>query len=157
VENLFGSWLFAAAYLFSGFGATALYFALNRYSSIPLARASGAISGIAGCFFVLFPSAQFDLIFYIGYIRLGKLETLAWAAALAWFAEQTLLGPITMAFHMAGGVAYWAHFGGFLVGLIIGFLFRTVAAEKVHQEEKDMDSEQAANERRLRESSELAD
>jgi membrane associated rhomboid family serine protease len=157
VEDLFGSWLFAAGYLLSGFGATAFYFALNRYSSIPLVGASGAISGIAGCFLVLFPSAEFDLIFYVRYIRLGRLETLAWAAVLAWFGEQTLLALITMAFHTAGGVAYWAHFGGFLVGVVIGFLFRTMATEKVLRAEKDLDAEESASRRRLRESSEYMD
>ena len=143
VENLFGPWLFAATYLLSGFGATAFYYALNQHSPIPCVGASGAISGIAGCFLVLFPRTRFDLIYYLGYIRLGATETRAWAAVLAWFGEQTVLGLITTAFHVAGGVAYWAHFGGFVVGAIIGFLFRIAAGERVRQAEEDVEEEEA--------------
>jgi membrane associated rhomboid family serine protease len=143
VENLFGPWLFAATYLLSGFGATAFYYALNQHSPIPCVGASGAISGIAGCFLVLFPRTRFDLIYYLGYIRLGATETRAWAAVLAWFGEQTVLGLITTAFHVAGGVAYWAHFGGFVVGAIIGFLFRSAAGERVQQAEEDVKEEEA--------------
>ena len=139
----FGQWLFALTYLLSGFGATAFYYALNQHSPIPCVGASGAISGIAGCFLVLFPKTRFELIYYFGYIRLGATETRAWAAVLAWFGEQTILGLITTALHVAGGVAYWAHFGGFVIGAIIGFLFRTAAGERVRQTEDDMAEEEA--------------
>jgi membrane associated rhomboid family serine protease len=133
VENLFGRWLFAATYLVSGFGATACYYVLNLHSTVPCVGASGAISGIAGCFLVLFPRARFDLVFYLGYIRLKTIETRALAAVLAWLGEQTLLGLLTSALHVAGGVAYWAHFGGFVAGVTVGLLFRLVAGEKLHE------------------------
>lgn len=135
VENLFGRWLFAATYLLSGFGAMAFYYLLNEHSSVPCVGASGAISGIAGCFLFLFPSARFDLIFYLGYIKLKEIETRAMAAVFAWFAEQTLLALITTALHSTGGVAYWAHFGGFVVGAIIGLTFRIVARGNLREAE----------------------
>jgi membrane associated rhomboid family serine protease len=62
---------------------------------------------------------------------------------LAWFGEQTILGLVTTALHVAGGVAYWAHFGGFVVGAMIGFLFRIAAGERVRQAEDDVAVEEA--------------
>jgi membrane associated rhomboid family serine protease len=143
VENLLGPWLFAATYLLGGFGRDSLLHALNPYSPIPCVGASGAISGIAGCFLVPFPSTRFDLIHYLGYLRLGATETQAGAAVLAWFGEQTVHGLIATAFHVAGGLAYWALFGGFVVGVIIGFLFRTAGGEALRKAEEEVGDEQA--------------
>lgn len=138
VENMFGRWLFAAAYLVSGFGATLFYYVLNLHSILPCVGASGAISGVVGCYLVLFPKSRFDLVFYFGWVRLKTIETQAFAAVLAWFGEQTLLGLLTSAFHVAGGVAYWAHFGGFVVGAIVALLFSLVfSAEERNARDTD--------------------
>ncbi len=66
VENTLGSWLFLPLYLACGIGALYLHFAFNQTSSIPCVGASGAISGIAGIYFLLFPAAEFDLVFFLG-------------------------------------------------------------------------------------------
>jgi membrane associated rhomboid family serine protease len=130
VENMFGRWLFAATYLASGFGATYFYYILNLHSTVPCVGASGAISGIVGCFLVLFPKARFDLDFYLGWARLKSIETNAFAAVLTWFGEQTVLGLISSTFHVAGGVAYWAHFGGFVVGAIVAIMYAVLVGER---------------------------
>lgn len=130
VENMFGRWLFVAAYLVNGFGATYFYYVLNLHSAVPSVGASGAISGIVGCFLVLFPKARFDLDFYLGWIRLKSIETHAFAAVLTWFGEQTVLGLLSSTFHVAGGVAYWGHFGGFVVGALIALAFSRIVDTK---------------------------
>jgi membrane associated rhomboid family serine protease len=142
VENMFGRWLFLAAYLVSGFGATYAFYVLNSHSALPSVGASGAISGIVGCFLVLFPKARFDLVFYFGWVRLKSIATHASAAVLAWFAEQTLLGLISSTWHVAGGVAYWAHFGGFVVGAVLALIYATFVGQE-KRKTRDVDAQDA--------------
>jgi membrane associated rhomboid family serine protease len=130
VENMLGRWLFAATYLVCGFAAILFFYLLNLHSKVPCVGASGAISGIVGCFLVLFPKARFDLDFYFGWFLIKTIKTNAFAAVLAWFGEQTLLGLVSSTFHVAGGVAYWAHFGGFVVGAIIASVFSLIFGER---------------------------
>jgi len=63
----------------------------NTTSTIPCVGASGAIMGIAGCFFVLYPRANFDLVFYFRFWELKTIHTYTSIAVGAWFAEQALL------------------------------------------------------------------
>src|SRR3954452_24702748 len=66
IENTFGIWLFTFVYLLCGVGATGLHYLFNANSTIPSVGASGAISGIMGCYFVLFPKSKFDLeVFFL--------------------------------------------------------------------------------------------
>jgi rhomboid family protein len=119
VENTFGPVLFAVVYLVSGVGGDLLHYVFNTASTVPCVGASGAISGILGCFFVLFPKANFDLLITFRWSTLKTIHTHTHAAIGAWIAEQTLLGFITQALH-ASSVAFWAHVGGFVVGLAAG-------------------------------------
>jgi membrane associated rhomboid family serine protease len=126
---MFGEWLFALVYLICGLGAAYLHRAFNLSSIIPCVGASGAISGIAGIYFILFPKAKFDLLFYFGWIRLGTVEATTHAAVGAWIAEQILLGLLTQFTH-ASSVAFWAHVGGFGAGMLIALAFVFVVPEK---------------------------
>jgi len=119
VENILGRWLFLLVYLACGFGGDFAHYIFNSTSTIPLVGASGAISGIAGCFFVLYPKANFDLIFYFGYVRLKTIHTYTSIAVGAWIGEQALLGLLSLKFQLFS-VAFWAHVGGFAVGLLAG-------------------------------------
>lgn len=154
VENMFGRWLFVAAYLVSGFGATYFYYVLNLHSTVPSVGASGAISGIVGCFLVLFPKTRFDLDFYLGWWRLKSIETHAFAAVLTWFGEQTVLGLLSSTFHVAGGVAYWAHFGGFVVGAIIALAFSQIVDPK-EREIRDVEESESRLQPKAEEYTEL--
>jgi membrane associated rhomboid family serine protease len=119
VEKVLGKWLFFLVYLACGLGGDALHYLFNSTSTIPSVGASGAISGIAGCFFVLFPKANFDLVFYLRFVELKTIHTYTSVAVGAWIAEQTLLGVLSLKFQ-AFSVAFWAHVGGFAVGLAAG-------------------------------------
>jgi membrane associated rhomboid family serine protease len=124
VENSMGMWLFTLVYLVCGVGGGLLHFALNLKSAVPCVGASGAISGVMGCFFVLFPKAEFDLAIYFGWFRITKIQTRTAAAVGAWIGEQALLGLITQAVRISS-VAFWAHVGGFAVGILAGFCFKS--------------------------------
>lgn len=138
VENVLGKVTFTLVYLVSGFGATFIQYLSSAHSAIPLVGASGAISGIVGCFFALFPQSKFDLNFYIGWWHLKTIETTALWAVLTWFGEQTILGLLVSATHHAGGVAYWAHAGGFAFGAAIGMMFRGMwSTEELKRRDED--------------------
>jgi len=111
--------LFCLVYLVCGFGGDSLHYFLNSTSTIPSVGASGAISGIAGCFFVLYPKANFDLVFYFRFWELKTIHTYTSVAVGAWIAEQALLGVLSLKFQFFS-VAFWAHLGGFAVGLVAG-------------------------------------
>ncbi len=119
VEKILGRWLFCLVYLVCGLGGDFLHYLLNSTSAIPSVGASGAISGIAGCFFVLFPKANFDLVFYFRFWALKTIHTYTSIAVGAWIAEQALLGVLSLKFP-SFSVAFWAHVGGFAVGLVAG-------------------------------------
>ena len=130
VENAFGRWLFLPVYLACGVGGGALHWLLNQHSAVPCVGASGAISGIAGIYLVLFPKSKFDLVVYFRWTELKTYHTRATAAVMAWFGEQFVLGLLTQALG-AGGVAYWAHVGGFATGAAIGGVFLLVVPKKM--------------------------
>jgi membrane associated rhomboid family serine protease len=119
VEKILGKWLFVVVYIACGLGGDFLHYLFNPASTTPSVGASGAISGIAGCFFVLFPKANFDLVFYFRFVELKTIHTYTSVAVGAWIAEQALLGILSLKFQ-AFSVAFWAHVGGFVVGLVSG-------------------------------------
>ena len=119
VENILGRWAFCFIYLACGFSGNFVQYISNPTSIIPCIGASGAISGIAGCFAVLYPKANFDLIFYFRFWTLKTIHTYTTVAVGAWIAEQALLGLLSLQLK-SFSIAFWAHVGGFAVGLIAG-------------------------------------
>jgi membrane associated rhomboid family serine protease len=123
VENSLGMWLFTLMYLACGLGSGLLHLLFNLKSVTPCVGASGAISGVMGCFLILFPKADFDLAIYFGWLRLTTIQTHTTAAVGTWIGEQLLLGLLTQAVRFSS-VAFWGHVGGFVVGIGAGLLFK---------------------------------
>ncbi len=123
VEDAFGHWLFGLVYLLSGLGGHALHWVFNSSSAIPCVGASGAISGIAGAYFVLFPETKFDLVIYFWRFEIDRIPAHTHAAVGAWIVEQTLLGLLTQAIHVSS-IAFWAHVGGFATGVLAAVIFK---------------------------------
>ncbi len=128
VEHMFGPF-FLPAYLICGLGGHALHYAFNSSSAIPCVGASGAISGIVGIYFVLFPKSKFDLSIYYGWFLLKTVRTRTHAAVGAWVVEQSVLGLLTLALPVAA-VAFWAHIGGFVAGVALGLFWQAVIPAK---------------------------
>ena len=118
LENTFGRWAFALIYLICGLGAVSLHYLFNRASTVPCVGASGAISGIMGCYFVLFPKSRFDLEVFLLRFHVASIPTYTHGAIGIWLAEQTILGLLTQTVHFSS-TAFWAHVGGFATGVII--------------------------------------
>ncbi len=116
IEDEMGHVPFALFYVASGVAAAMIQYVVAPYSQIPMVGASGAIAGVMGGYLLLFPKARIDiLIFIIFYIRILPIP--AWIVLMVWFGMQ-LVGGVAADVRI-GGVAYWAHLGGFAAGLLL--------------------------------------
>jgi membrane associated rhomboid family serine protease len=124
VEDSMGPVKFLLFYLFSGLAAAALQIAIDPGSDIPNLGASGAVAGVLGGYLILFPRARvvtvIFIIFFFTIVELPALLILGF-----WFVQQALFGYLDLATagNQAGGVAYFAHIGGFAFGLLAIKLF----------------------------------
>jgi membrane associated rhomboid family serine protease len=134
MEHRLGSLWFAGAYLLSGLGGQGLQTFLTPRSLVPCVGASGAISGVLGMYFILSPRSPFDLQLYFGWFKVKSFRAQTRGAVGIWIGEQFVLGAISQAVGAVGGVAFWAHVGGFVSGLICG----AAAFSKAGQEERAM-------------------
>jgi membrane associated rhomboid family serine protease len=125
VEDNFGSIAYLFFYLLSGIGAVLAQSFLTPAASVPSIGASGAISGVLAAYLLLYPRASIRALLFI-FIFFTVIRVPAWLMIIFWFATQLANGlvSITDASYMNGGVAYGAHVGGFIAGLVLTFLFR---------------------------------
>jgi membrane associated rhomboid family serine protease len=114
VEDFFGHLQYLVFYIVCGVGAGLLHVLFNFSSPIPALGASGAISGVMGAYVVLYPRARVLTLVFIFLIPLPAILILGW-----WFVMQFLEGVSTLGMKSAGGVAWWAHIGGFILGMLI--------------------------------------
>lgn len=126
IEDKLGHGRFVVFYLLCGLAASALHLALAPGSTIPTVGASGAISGVLGAYLVLFPKARvltvIPVFFFLQVAELSALVVLGF-----WFVIQFLNGLTTIGAADAGGVAWWAHVGGFVAGVVLILPFRGIA------------------------------
>jgi membrane associated rhomboid family serine protease len=116
LEDRFGHFGFLLFYLAAGFAAAGLQIYADVDSRIPMVGASGAIAGVMGGYLLLFPRAKVDVLFiFIIFFRIFAIR--AWIVLGIWFAIQLVFGVSTPS--DGGGVAYWAHAGGFMAGLLL--------------------------------------
>ncbi|MBW2122908.1 MAG: rhomboid family intramembrane serine protease, partial [Deltaproteobacteria bacterium] len=131
VEDRLGPFRFALFYLMSGVAAGLIHLISNWHSQLPTIGASGAIAGVMGAYFLLYPRARVLTLIPIFFIPLF-FEVPAFFFLGYWVLIQLLYG--TMTHGMTGGVAWWAHVGGFLFGMasvrLFEFLPRTGVTEK---------------------------
>ena len=125
VEDSMGPVRFLAFYLLAGLAATGLQLALGPNSTTPNLGASGAIAGVLGGYIVMYPRAKVvTLVFIIFLFTILELPAIFFLGF--WFVEQLFFGALTTANTVGGGgVAYWAHVGGFVAGLLLIKLFAT--------------------------------
>lgn len=132
LEDTLGSLKYLLYYLICGLGASALQIVINPASSIPNLGASGAIAGIMGGYLVLFPRNKIDILFAFGWV-LRKATVPAYFMLFYWFIAQLFSGVGSLAFmgQARGGVAYFAHIGGFVVGWVLINLLTKIRRSKI--------------------------
>lgn len=118
VEDSMGSLRFAIFYVLCGLAAAGAQIVANTSSPIPMVGASGAIGGVMGAYIMLYPRVHVHLFFYFTTIAVPAVFMLGY-----WFLMQALGGFSSLGSE-TGGVAFWAHLGGFVAGAILIFLFK---------------------------------
>ena len=117
MEDAFGHIAFLLFYLACGVGADVVQVLSSPYSRVPTIGASGAIAGVLGGYLLLYPKARVDVILILFvFFKIFKLP--AWIVLGVWFALQ-LFGSLGSVGSTGGGVAYWAHAGGFVIGIAL--------------------------------------
>jgi membrane associated rhomboid family serine protease len=121
IEDSMGHLRFLLFYLLTGMIALGAHVVSQPDSPVPTVGASGAISAIMGAYLILYPRARIDTLFWI-IIIIKVIPLPAWLMLGYWFliqlASSTAQGPAA-----SGGVAFWAHIGGFIAGLVMVKLF----------------------------------
>jgi membrane associated rhomboid family serine protease len=127
VEDRLGHPGYLMFYLLSAAAAGFVHMGFNMGSRIPTIGASGAVSGVLGAYALLFPLSRIKFLFVFWFLFFVRIDTIYLPAVVAigfWFLLQLLLGFMVASRPMMGGVAYWAHIGGFLFGVILVLLAR---------------------------------
>jgi membrane associated rhomboid family serine protease len=121
VEDYLGHFKYLVFYILTGLIAMSTQVAVNLHSAVPTVGASGAIAGVLGAYFILYPKARVLTWFFV-----FVLWVPAWIILGYWFALQFLSGTATLLAFQGqniGGVAFWAHVGGFVSGTLLVKLF----------------------------------
>lgn len=124
VEDRMGHVKYIIFYILCGLAAGFAHLFTNSRSGIPTVGASGAIAGVMGAYFILYPRARvwtlIPLFIFVQFVELPAFIFLGF-----WILMQFLIGTFSMTLSSSqGGVAWWAHIGGFAAGVILVFIFR---------------------------------
>jgi len=142
IEDSMGRLRFLVFYIVCGLAAAAAHLAIDPTSPVPTVGASGAISGVMGAYLVLYPRVRVRMLFwFLFFIRIFRVP--AWMVLLWWFFWQVIAGLpqlMTLRPEVSGGVAVWAHVGGFVAGMLLVRLFMN---EDLHRRRLALDDASA--------------
>src|SRR3989475_7811458 len=132
IEDSMGHTRFLVFYLRSGGAAAATQVLVSPHSVVPMVGASGAISGVLGAYILLYPRVRVHTLVTLGFF-VTTVALPAYVMLGYWFVLQLLLGTVGVVARAQGGVAVWAHVGGFLSGLALIRLFADPALTRQRQ------------------------
>jgi len=130
VEDRFGHFRYLLFYLAAGVAAIWLQIAVDSTSMVPTIGASGAIAGVLGAYLLLFPFSRVRtaiIFFFIVFVRIPAIILLGFWFLLQFFSGIGTLGLASQ----GGGVAYWAHIGGFLFGIAVVIVYKLATGRKI--------------------------
>ncbi|MGI6632159.1 MAG: rhomboid family intramembrane serine protease [Bacillota bacterium] len=130
VEDRMGHGRYLAFYLTSGIIASLAHVFSSPSSTVPTVGASGAIAGVLGAYFVMFPRARVLALIPIGFF-LPMIEVPSIVFLFLWFITNLFSGVASLGATAQGGVAWWAHIGGFVAGMVLAFVFRRPRRSRV--------------------------
>lgn len=119
IEDKMGHITYLGFYILTGLAAAFLQIVFDPFSTVPMVGASGAIAGVMGGYLLLYPKARVDILLI--FLIFFKVFTIpAWIMLVFWFGMQTFNGVASIGAD-GGGVAYWAHAGGFIAGMVLTY------------------------------------
>ncbi len=122
IEDFFGRGKFLIIYFGGGLAASLAHVYFNPSSTVPTIGASGAVAGILGAYVVKYPRAKVStLLFFFFFITIRKIPSVLFLGI--WILLQILSATYTTVAQVPVSVAYWAHIGGFVAGMILSWLF----------------------------------
>ena len=130
VESILGHVRFLLFYLFCGIGAAVAQFLIQPDSTTPMVGASGAIAGVLGAYMIKFPKARVHVLAVI-FIFITTIVVPAQLVLGLWFLMQLSGGLGSLGFDTTGGIAWFAHIGGFIVGISTFRIFQTIYIKKI--------------------------
>ncbi len=126
IQDCMGPWRYLFFYLTAGLIAAGLHVLLHPESSLPVVGASGAIAGVMGAYLILYPRARVFTLLFIGIPWFIQIPAIVYFGV--WFVTQLIQGLMSLGVigtgNSFGGVAWWAHVGGFATGLILVWFLR---------------------------------
>jgi len=130
VESILGHARYLYFYLFCGVGAALAQFLIEPYSTTPMVGASGAIAGVLGAYMIRFPKARVHVLAVI-FIFITTIVVPAQFVLGLWFLMQLSGGLGSLGFDTTGGIAWFAHIGGFIVGISALKNFQTLHIKRI--------------------------
>lgn len=121
VEDKLGHGRYAVFYLCSGIIASLAHVFSSPTSTVPVVGASGAIAGVLGAYFIMFPRARVLALIPVG-IFLPIVEVPSIVFLFLWFVTNLLSGVASLGVAAQGGVAWWSHVGGFIAGMLLAIV-----------------------------------
>jgi rhomboid family protein len=123
VEDILGHAKYLVFYLACGVAAAMAQVAMDPASRIPMVGASGAIAGVMGAYLMKFPRSRVVMLFFLLFIF--TFDVPAWVMLIYWFALQVFGGFGSFTESAQGGVAFFAHVGGFVTGIVLIYVMGT--------------------------------
>ena len=118
IEYIMGSFRFLLFYLLVGLAASFSHIIMEPSSAVPMIGASGAISGVLGAYLIKFPKAKVLVVIFL-FIIIQTVYIPAVFVLGFWFLMQLVSGFSSLGVKGGGGVAWWAHIGGFITGILL--------------------------------------
>lgn len=139
LEDRMGVALYLLFYFMGGFTASFAQIMIDPNSPIPLIGASGAIAGVLGGYLIMFPGVRVRGIIPLGWFSRWA-EWPAWAVLGLWFVIQLFNGAVSLGARTGsmGGVAFFAHVGGFITGLILTWIFMKLVPQPPAEQRRDI-------------------
>lgn len=136
VEAALGKIVYPIFYLLGGIAASTVHVLVNPGTTVPSVGASGAIGAILGAYIVMFPTSQIRVLMLFGFFAVVRRVTAVLFLGV-WFVMQFFSGVAALGAETAetGGIAVWAHVGGFVFGVLVGLIFRSRAKEMTLEHE----------------------
>ncbi len=127
IEARLGHVKYLAFYLVAGVGATLTHWLFDSSSAVPLVGASGAIAGVMGAYLMLYPRNRINSIIIFFFITVVRLSA-TWLLGF-WFLWQLIQAVVSIGVSAQVSVAFWAHVGGFVVGMVLVVLYKMATGQ----------------------------